>query len=211
MPNLIDYPDYPSDPRTTKTHHELDCPVLGNIQDETMSWVEKNTNFLKDAQDTSFWHQIDGPDMARHCPSLLKYMKSVNIPIREVSVGVLTESMKQDGLVLHLGNAPLNIKVNFPIYNIEDVYTEWFDVPVEEMNRLGVMEYLPGVHIYNLWKIQDTVQDLYPCITRYNMKDKPIVFNSWIAHRVTPGPAAKYPRIMLATMPIIEPSHLLAK
>jgi hypothetical protein len=64
---------------------------------------------------------------------------------------------------------------------------------------------------YQLNKIHDRVQDLYPCITRYNMHENPIVFNSWIPHRVMAGPNAKYPRIMIATMPIKEPVHLLTK
>jgi hypothetical protein len=120
-----------------------------------------------------------------------------------------------DGFALHMVNPPLNIKINFPIYNTEDVYTEWFDIPVEDLNALGVHK---NKHIttydaynYSLGKIHNTVQDLYPCITRYNMHEKPIVFNSWIPHRVMPGPGAKYPRIMLATMPINEPTHLLLK
>ena len=37
----------------------------------------------------------------------------------------------------------------------------------------------------------------------------PIVFNSWIPHRVMPGPNAKFPRIMIATMPFNDPVHLM--
>jgi hypothetical protein len=34
------------------------------------------------------------------------------------------------------------------------------------------------------------------------MDKNPIVFNSWFPHRVMPGPGAKFPRIMMACMPI---------
>jgi hypothetical protein len=43
------------------------------------------------------------------------------------------------------------------------------------------------------------------------MHEHPIVFNSYIPHRVMPGPNAKYPRIMLATMPIVDPVELMLK
>ena len=215
MKNLIDWPNYPSDTTKMKTHHELDCPDLGRIQEEVLFWVNKNTNYLDEKIDNSFWHLIDGVDMAKHCPSLIKYMKSIQVPLRQISIGLLTESMKDKGFDLHMGNPPLNIKINFPIYNTEDVYTEWYGIPVEDMNKLGISKnpYVTTFDAYNydLGKIHDVVQDLYPCITKYNMHKHPIVFNSWIPHRVMPGQNAKYPRIMVACIPIKEPIHYLKK
>lgn len=215
MKNLIDYPGYPADPSVMKTHHELNCPVLPKIQEEVMEWVDRNTDYLTNTSDQSFWHVIDDVALAKQCPSLMKYMMSIKIPLREVTIGVLTHSMKDTGFKLHMGNPPLNIKINFPIFNTEDVYTEWFHIPDPDLNKLGIFKN-PFIdtfdaYNYNLFKIHDVVQDLYPCVTRYNMHTHPIVFNSWIPHRVMPGPNAKYPRIMLATMPINEPTHLLQK
>jgi hypothetical protein len=212
---LIDFPNYPADTTKMKTHHELECPSLPKIQEEVLTWIDDNTEYLRDSTDTGFWHMINDVNMVRHCPSLIKYMKSIKIPLREITIGVLTEGMKDDGLVLHMDNPPLNIKINFPIYNTEDVYTEWYDIPVEELDKLGIYKNTLitefDAYNYKLRKIHDVVQDLYPCITSYNMHEKPIVFNSWIPHRVRPGLNAKYPRIMIACMTIDEPSHLLAK
>jgi hypothetical protein len=211
----IVYPGYPADTAIMKTHHELDCPALGKIKEEVLNWVDTSTDYLKNPRDISFWHLIDYVDLIKHCPSLLAYMRSIKIPLREVTIGVLTESMKDSGLELHMGNPPLNIKINFPIYNTEDVYTEWYDIPESDLIKLGtrVNEHVTEMTCYNykLYKIHDTVKDLYPCITRYHMQNHPIVFNSWIPHRVMAGPNAKYPRIMIATMPINEPTHLLMK
>ena len=214
MAHLIDWPDYPADIAKMKTHHELDCPELKKIQEEVLFWVDKNTNFLNDKTDESFWHVIKASDIVKCTPSLIKYMKSLRIPLREIAVGVLTEA-QHNGFLLHMGNPPLNIKINFPIYNTEDVYTEWYDIPVDELDKLGIFK---NPHVkdfdaynYDLAKIHDTVQDLYPCITRYNMHTHPVVFNSWIPHRVMPGPNAKYPRVMIACMPFNEPSHYLKK
>jgi hypothetical protein len=138
-------------------------------------------------------------------------MFRVNLPIKEITVGLLTEGMT-DGVVLHNDAPPMNFKINFPIYNTEDVYTEWYDIPKEAMNRLPVMTNpYTGTEQYNFSVLHHTVQDQYPCLLRYNMHEHPIVFNSYIPHRVMPGPDAKYPRIMLATMPIIDPVELMLK
>jgi hypothetical protein len=211
----IVYPDYPSNTKIMKTHQELECPTLEKIQQEVLEWVDKTTDYLKTPGDKSFWHLINYVDLVKYCPSLLAYMRSIGIPLREISIGVLTESMKDSGFELHMDNPPLNIKINFPIYNTEDVYTEWYDIPELDMIKLGteINQHVTDFVCYNytLRKIHDTVQDLYPCITRYNMHKNPIVFNSWIPHRVMAGPDAKYPRIMIACIPIKEPTHLLMK
>lgn len=211
MTNLIDFPNYPSDPKKEKPYHELECPILPKIQEEVLEWCHKKTDFFS-SKSKAFWHKISGGDMARTCPSLIKYMRSIKTPIREIAVGLLTENMKDDGLKLHLGTPQLQVKINFPIYNTEDVYTEWYDVPVSVMNELGIrQDENSTANVYNLYKIHNTVERDYPRLAKYNMHNNPIAFNSWIAHRVVAGPNAKYPRIMLATMPVKEPVHLLKR
>jgi hypothetical protein len=114
--------------------------------------------------------------------------------------------------VLHIGAPPLNFKINFPIFNTEDVYTEWYDIPKEDLDKLPLLvNNHTNTSQYDLSILHDTVHEKYNLITRYNMHTCPIVFNSWIPHRVMPGPNAKFPRIMIATMPIIDPVHLMMK
>ena len=211
MTNLIDVEGYPSEPKKQKPYHELECTVLPQIQEEVMLWVKQNTDFFS-TKSEAFWHKISGGSMGRACPTLMSYMKSIKTPLREIAVGVLTDTMKDDGLLLHIGSPLYQAKINFPIHNLEDVYTEWYDVPVSKMIELGTSpDWNTDSTIYKLYKIHKTVSRDYPCVAKYNMIDKPIVFNSWIAHRVIPGKSAKYPRIMLATMPMHEPRHLLNK
>jgi len=209
---MNNYKEYPSDPKKFKTHHELECNTLDKIQQEILVWIDDNTNFLNNKDDTDFWKKIEYKNLVRVCPSLLKYMKSINIPIREVTIGLLTESMKDSGFLLHIGAPPLNFKINFPILNTEDVYTEWYDIPKQDMENLGTIK---NPHVgnwqYNLQLLHETVDQKYELITSYNMHRCPIVFNSWIPHRVMPGPNSKFPRIMIATMPIVDPINLMLK
>ena len=198
--------DYIPDQSIYKCVHELECDNLDKIKEEVMNWVVDSTYFLDEKKDKKFWHVIDYKHMGRTCPSLLKFMHKVRIPIRQITVGLLTEGMNTDGFVLHNGAPPMNFKINFPIYNTEDVWTEWFDIPKVDMYKLPTYTNPhTGTVQWNFKELHETVQDLYPCLLRYNMHDCPIVFNSYIPHRVMPGPDAKYPRVMLATMPVIDP------
>ena len=204
--------DYIPDQSIYKCVHELECDNLEQIQQEVVDWVEQNTNFLHEKNARGFWHQIDYKSMGKVCPSLIRFMASVKIPIRQITVGLLTETMSKNGFVLHNGAPPKNFKINFPIYNTQDVWTEWYDIPKQDMYQLGtVVNPHTGTEQFNFASIHHTVQDLYPCLLRYNMHKNPIVFNSYIPHRVMPGPAAQYPRIMLATMPVVDPVHLMLK
>ena len=156
-------------------------------------------------------HKIDFKNLARVCPNLLRFMSSVRIPIREITVGLLTETMT-NGFVLHNGAPPYNFKINFPIYNTEDVWTEWFDIPQVHLDCLPTfVNPHVGTEQYNFGELHKVVQDRYPLLLRYNMHKNPIIFNSYIPHRVMPGPDAKYPRIMIATMPMRDPTHLMLK
>ena len=203
--------NYIPDQSIYKCVHELECDNLDRIQEEVMNWVVDNTDFLDKKEDTKFWHTIDFKNLARVCPSILKFMSSVKIPIRQITVGLLTEA-QTNGFVLHNGAAPYNFKINFPIYNTEDVWTEWYDIPASDYEKFPVvMNMHTNTERYDFSHLHDTVQDKYPCLLRYNMHDRPIVFNSYIPHRVMPGPAAKYPRIMLATIPLKDPVELMLR
>jgi hypothetical protein len=201
--------DYLGDQTTMKAVHELPVHNLEDIQGEVLSWIDQNTNLLNDKTSKGFWTKIDYKDMARSCPALIKYFKHVKIPVQEITVGVLTEAMT-NGFVLHHGAPGRNFKINFPILNTEDVYTEWYDIPNQDLEKFPYVRYQhTNEDVYDLGSIHDTVADLYPLRTRYNMHRCPIVFNSFLPHRVMPGPGARHPRIMLATMPVKDPFQLM--
>ena len=201
--------DYLGDQTKHKAVHELPVYNLKDIQKEVLHWVEKNTNFLDDKTSKGFWMKIDYKNMARSCPALIKYFRHVKIPVQEITVGVMTEVMT-DGFMMHHGSPGRNFKINFPIHNTEDVYTEWYDIPDDKLKEFPLLtnEYTQNP-CYNLSSIHNTVDRLYPLRVAYNMHECPIVFNSYLPHRVMPGANVKYPRIMLATMPVKDPFDLM--
>ena len=201
--------DYLGDQTKNKAVHELPAHNLDTIKKQVLDWVSNNTDFLDDKKSNGFWMKIDYKDLARSCPSLIEYFKHVRIPVQEITVGLLTEAMT-DGFVMHHGSPGKNFKINFPILNTEDVYTEWYDIPDDELKKfpelLNVYTQQP---CYDLSSIHKTVDTLYPLRVSYNMHHCPIVFNSYLPHRVMPGADAKYPRIMLAAMPLKDPFDLM--
>lgn len=201
--------DYLGDQTKHKAVHELPVYNLDDIKKEVIKWVKDKTDLLWDKTSRDFWMKIDYKNMARSCPSLIAYFKHVGIPVQEITVGLLTEAMTS-GFVMHHGSPGRNFKINFPILNTEDVYTEWYDIPNEGLSKYPILKNQhTGASCYNLSSIHDNVANLYPLRLRYNMHKCPIVFNSYLPHRVMPGPGAKYPRIMLATMPVKDPFHLM--
>ena len=197
------------DQTNIKCVHELPCDSLPKIQKEVLNWITKNTNFLDEKRDLGFWMKIEYVVMAKQCPSLLEYLASIKLPIREITVGLLTEGMTS-GFSSHNGSPPYNFKINFPILNTEDVWTEWYNIPLEDCPKFGIFKNPhTGFDMWNFSKIHKQVEGLYPRLMRYNMHKCPIIFNSYIPHRVMPGPGAKYPRIMLATMPVKDPIELM--
>lgn len=204
--------DYSQDkPWTLKPYHELTCPVLDDIRQEVLEYLKERIPEFLDPEwnDINFWQKINSSDLAKACPSVLKYMKSLSIPIREISIGVLPRVLKDDGVTLHIGEKPKNIKINFPILNTRGVYTEWYDIPQEDLAKMPIKHNAFGKEVIDLDELDATVQDLYNLRARYEMTEYPIVFNSWIAHRVKAGPDATFPRIILAVIPIEEPRNLL--
>lgn len=192
-----------------KSYQQLECDCLPSIQSEVLEWVQQKTNFVNDKTSTIFWMKIDYKDLAKTSPSLMQYMKTIKIPIREITVGLLNEALSS-GFILHHGAPPMNFKINFPILNTEDVYTEWYDIPMSVLETLPLMtNQHTGTTAYNLTKLHNDVDKNFKCVGKYNMHTHPVILNSFIPHRVMPGPKAKYPRIMIATMPLHDPIKLM--
>ncbi len=201
--------DYLGDQTIHKAVHELPVHNLEVVKSDVLRWIDANTNILEDRSSTGFWTKIDYKDMARSCPSLIEYFRHVGIPVQEIVVGLLTEAMT-NGFGLHHGSPGRNFKMNFPILNTEDVYTEWYDIPSEDLARLPVqINRHTGDTTYDLSSLHHRVAELYPLRISYNMHRCPILFNSYLPHRVMPGPNAKHPRVMIATMPLNDPFDLM--
>ena len=105
-----------------KTHHLLNCSCLEQIQQEALSWIEQETDLLTDADE--FWNKINYKHFILLNPTLVEYCTSLKLLIREVAVLV---AHLPTGVSLHTDELPVIAKMNFPILNTKDTYTEWWD------------------------------------------------------------------------------------
>lgn len=191
---------------------ELECENLFEIQKEVISWLEKNTNYLIEEIDDTFWQKINHLKLIKDCPNLIKFFKSMKIPVRELTVGVFTKSMAAQGFQLHIDALPLNFKINIPIFNTENIFTEWYDIPQTDLKNLGLIKNkFTNTSQFDLSKIHNDVQNMYPCICKHNLHAAPVIFNSLIPHRVIANKFANYPRIILSAMPVVDPINFMLK
>jgi len=166
-----------------------DCDCLDQISKEAMTWIRENTDLMENWPHL-FWNKIDYKHFLLENPTLVKWCADHKLAIREVAVlFAISEPGGKNPRVneqLHIDDGPLRSKINFPIYNVKDTWTEWYDVP--DAPPFGPAQSLADRDLTKLNMIAEfeTV--------------KPVVFNSSIPHRIRIGPNAKVPRIQIAVM-----------
>lgn len=153
-----------------KCYHVLDCPDLVSIQQETLLWIDQHQELFESKE---FWNKIDYIDFIKNSPSLIQYCTSLKLLLRECAILIGYE----DGVGRHTDEGPVVAKINIPILNTQDTYTEWYNEQGEQIARVEI--------------------------------NKPVVFNSSIAHQVVMGETARTPRIMLACMFYRDPTDYL--
>ena len=153
-----------------KCYHILECDNLVNIQQETLLWLDRHQDLFDSDE---YWNKIDYMDFIRNSPSLIQYINLLGLKLRECAILIGYE----DGLGRHTDEGPIIAKINIPILNTKDTYTEWYTDSGEQIARVEI--------------------------------DKPVVFNSSIAHQVVMGETARTPRIMLACMFFKDPLEYL--
>jgi len=152
-----------------KCYHILECDNLVNIQQETLLWLNNHNELFESDE---FWNEIDYVDFIRNSPSLVKYINGLGLRLRECAILIGYE----EGVPRHIDEGPIIAKINIPILNTKDTYTEWYDGD-KQIARVEI--------------------------------DKPVVFNSSVAHQVVMGKEARMPRIMLACMFFKDPLEYL--
>jgi len=105
-----------------KTHHIIDCECLEKIQEEALVWIKDHTDLLEKAD--QFWNKIDYKQFLLQNPTLVKWSLENKWAIREVAVLVAHE---ESGVGLHTDEKPVICKLNIPIQNTKDTYTEWYN------------------------------------------------------------------------------------
>lgn len=114
-----------------KCYHILDCDNLVSIQQETLLWLDSHQELFETKE---FWNKIDYVDFIRNSPSLMQYINSLGLKLRECAILIGYE----DGVPKHTDEGPIIAKINIPVLNTQDTYTEWYNDQGEQIARVEI-------------------------------------------------------------------------
>ncbi|MDC1281545.1 hypothetical protein N8Z09_02705 [Methylophilaceae bacterium] len=114
-----------------KCYHKLECDNLVTIQQETLLWINQHPELFETKE---FWNKIDTVDFIKSCPSVVQYTLSHNLRLRECAILI----GYSQGVSRHTDQGPLIAKVNIPILNTHDTYTEWYTEDNKQLARVEV-------------------------------------------------------------------------
>jgi hypothetical protein len=114
-----------------KCYHKLECDNLVTIQQETLLWINQHPELFETKE---FWNKIDYVDFIRNSPSLMQYINSLGLKLRECAILIGYE----DGVPKHTDEGPIIAKINIPVLNTQDTYTEWYNDQGEQIARVEI-------------------------------------------------------------------------
>ena len=175
---------------------ELECPVLEQIQQEALTYINNH-----DLLFNGFWNKINSKQFLKENHTVFKYCFKKGYIIDQVALLVVDHSLTPPSI--HIDEAPLVAKFNFPIQNTKGTLTRWYDVSQETLDNLPKTLSPFGAEVYDFKNAGE-----FPIIAETDMS-VPVVFNSSIPHAVIPTKDSVYPRIVLACMSNNQPIDLL--
>ena len=180
-----------------KPYDVIDCEQQKVITEKTLEFLRNSTNLL-DSNDLELWNKIDTKDLLKAVPEINVFYRSLGLKIKEIAFTVWNS---QDDVGLHIDELPIIAKINFPIFNTQDTYNEWYTVPDYLFQTVTPMMNHFGSYFYNL-----TTIDLTQCSKIAEIElTKPVVFNSQIPHKIRIGANAQFPRVVMVCMFFNQP------
>ena len=189
-----------------KSFQEIEYDNVEEIKIQFIEYLKLKTNFLTDENIKDIFHNLNIEDVLKFCPELIKFFKKIKILCKQLNLIYISNHMNlEDLLPLHIHAPRFNFQINIPIFNTENFWTEWYEIP-----KSIDINYEKLFKNYNL-DLRDVDIEELKCLGKINVHKNPIIFNVLIAHRViTKGPL-NFPRIILTAIPLRDISHLMKK
>lgn len=118
-----------------KNYHILECDNREQIAIELKNFLQGPNGPLS-KNITKFWNFFDKKEVARcisDCPTLMRWLKSLDLRVREMSFTMTTKKIKTSP---HIDAPPVVAKINFPVSNTKDTFNVWFDDQNKEIDRV---------------------------------------------------------------------------
>lgn len=183
-----------------KPYAVLDCPEQDIIAEKTIQFLQSQTKIFSQLDSLPLWNILDTKQYCRAVPEFAKWTRNLGLYIDSV---YLTVCKNNGNVGLHTDKLPGVAKINFPILNTKDTFNCWY-----KPSKAQLEEYAdPQVNdVYYEFKGADLSK--FKKIGEIEMT-KPIAFNSQIPHTVRLSDSKQFPRLVLSTVFLKEPIHLL--
>lgn len=169
----------------------IPCTYLNEIQSELYDIIQIHS-------DTSIegW-QFLNKQLLKDSPSTIKLLKSLNLIVRDFSITILHDDLKQ-----HVDALPQIAKINIPVKNSVGWTNTWYKITDLQMSQAPVVEVFGDTH-EDISKL-----DLPELVSIQDLNDI-IVFNSRIPHSVKKNNPVELPRIFCSLTFVNQPMEML--
>jgi hypothetical protein len=183
-----------------KPYTVLECPNQDIIAAKTLQFIQTQTDIFLHLDELPLWNILNTKQYARAVPEFSKWARDLGLYINSV---YLTVRNSNRDVSLHTDRLPNVAKINFPILNTKDTFNCWYKVSDEQLKEYADT----GVNSdYYLFEGADLTK--FEKIGEIEMT-KPIAFNAQIPHMIRLSEGKNFPRLVLSTVFIKEPLHLL--
>ena len=184
-----------------KSYAKIDCSQQQVISQGILDFVTNRTMILTTGD--LGWNFLDTRALLQHVPELAAWFKDLGLMPRHSAVTVIRNN---DQLPMHIDEAPMVAKINFPVLNTAGWANRWYHIDPQVLQDCPQHINQFGKLVYDLSSIPreqvsmcDELLDM-PC---------PIVFNSSRAHSVKSIDPVGVPRIVASFTFFREPVELL--
>lgn len=146
--------------------------TVETIADEIYKYVLFSAPLSKDLG----WKFLDTVKLLSMCPTLVKFFRERKLLVRNSAV---TVSIDDTQLPMHIDEAPVVAKINFPVAYTHGWVNRWYYIPDEELKLCPRIRNQFDKEIIDLSKIKTA-----KIIAELEDMGRPIVFNSSIPHSV---------------------------
>lgn len=157
-----------------KPYVVIDVPnkTVKAIADEIHKYVY-DTNYITGKLG---WQFLDTSKLLAKCPILVKFFQERKLLVRDSAI---TISVDDAQLPMHIDEAPVIAKINFPVAHTHGWVNRWYHIPLDELELCPIIRNQFDKEIIDLSNIKHA-----KIIAELKDMNQPIVFNSAIPHSV---------------------------
>lgn len=122
------------------------------------------------------WQFLNTKQLCEKCPTLVKFFHDQKLLVRDSAVTICIDDTQ---LPIHIDEAPVIAKINFPVAHTQGWVNRWYHISQDELELCPIIRNQFGKEVIDLSNIKHA-----KIIAELKDMNQPIVFNSAIPHSV---------------------------